>query len=259
MLSYGQQNFTVSTFAGNDTLGKDTAGFRNGLDSITLFNGPGGIAADTMGNIYVADTRNNVIRKIAKDSVTTFAGSDTAGYKDGIGTAAKFRMPLGICTDRAGNVYIADTYNNVIREISPLGNVITFAGNDTAGYRDGAASKAEFHLPVGVAADKFGNIYVADNGNQVIRKISNDTVTTLAGNTTPGCVNGTANASQFYGLYGIAVDTLGNVFVTEYMNNDVREVSGGMVSTLAAGYDSLHQPGTGMAKMIQLYLITPRA
>ncbi len=162
-----QQNYAVSTLAG------DTAGYKNGLTSVALFNSPSGIAIDNSGDIYVVDTYNNVIRKILPFGlVMTLAGNDTAGYRDGASNVAEFNNPLGICTDKAGNVYVADTYNNVIRKISPSGYVTTLAGNDTIGYRDGINSSAEFYLPVDVAADTAGNIYVTDNGNQVIREIS---------------------------------------------------------------------------------------
>ena len=232
---FAQENYMVSTLAG------DTAGYKNGLDNVALFNSPSGIATDAAGNVYVADTYNNVIRKISfSGTVTTFAGNDTAGYRDGADSVAEFNMPLGICTDKAGNVYVADTYNNVIRKISPTGNVTTLAGNDTGGYRDGINSMAEFRLPVGVAADTSGNIYVTDNGNEAVREISASSgmVSTFAGNTFTGYKNGAADTAEFRGLFGIAVDDSANVYVTEYLNNDVRKIRKGMVSTLA-GNDTL--------------------
>jgi sugar lactone lactonase YvrE len=230
-----QQNYTVSTLAG------DTAGYKNGINSVALFNSPSGIAIDNSGDIFVVDTYNNVIRKILPFGlVITFAGNDTAGYRDGASNVAEFNNPLGICTDKAGNVYVADTYNNVIRKISPTGYVSTLAGNDTIGYRDGINANAEFNLPVDVASDTSGNIYVTDNGNQLIREISvsSGMVSTFAGNNTYGYRNGAADTAEFRGLYGIAVDDSGSVYVTEYLNNDVRKIRKGFVSTLA-GNDTL--------------------
>jgi sugar lactone lactonase YvrE len=233
-----QQNYMVSNLAG------DTAGYRNGAGSGALFNSPSGIAVDNSGDIFVVDTYNNVIRKILPYGlVITFAGNDTAGYRDGASGVAEFNSPLGICTDKAGNVYVADTYNNVIRKISPTGDVSTLAGNDTIGYRNGTNSTAEFYLPVDVASDTSGNIYVTDNGNQVIREISvsSGTVSTFAGNSIIGYKNGNADTAEFRGLYGITLDDSGSVYVTEYLNNDVRKIRKGIVSTLA-GNDTLTTP-----------------
>ncbi|HXB10602.1 MAG TPA: NHL repeat-containing protein, partial [Bacteroidia bacterium] len=230
-----QQNYTVSTMAG------DTAGYKNGLTSVALFNSPSGMAIDNAGDIYVVDTYNNVIRKILPFGlVITFAGNDTAGYRDGASNVAEFNNPLGICIDKAGNVYVADTYNNVIRKISPTGYVSTLAGNDTIGYRDGINASAEFYFPVDVAADTSGNIYITDNGNQVIREISASSgmVSTYAGSGMLGYKNGASDTAEFLGLYGIALDDSGNVYVTEYLNNDVRKIRKGFVSTIA-GNDTL--------------------
>lgn len=210
---------------------------------MALFNAPSGIATDTIGNVFVTDSYNNVIRRISTSgTVTTYGGNDTAGYRNGADSVAEFRTPLGVCTDKAGNVYVADTYNNVIRKISTSGKVTTYAGNDTLGYRDGADSIAEFSYPVGLVADSAGNIYVTDNGNNVVRKISNTgMVTTVAGSGQPGYKNGATDTCEFLGLYGIVLDDSNNIYVTEYLNNDVRKISKGMVTTYA-GYDSVITP-----------------
>lgn len=248
--AFSQQICVVSTFAGTNTMGNDTintAGFTNGADSVAKFNSPAGIAADTAGNVYVADTYNNVIRRINNRTVTTLAGNGIQGYNDGQATAAEFNQPLGVCVDKHGNIYVADTYNNVIREISIAGNVVTFAGNGAQGYTgdNGPATAAELNLPVGVAADTLGNIYVTDNGNQVIREISTSgTITTFAGNHSIGYRNGASSTAEFEGLYGIATDDSGSVYVTEYINDDVRKIRNGIVTTLA-GYDTnvvFHNP-----------------
>jgi hypothetical protein len=227
------QNYRVKTLAG------DSAGYKNGPDSVALFNTPTGIAVDTTGNVYVADTYNNVIRKISvTDSVTTYAGKDSSGYRNGVASNALFSGPQGICVDKNGNIYIADTYNNVIRKISG-GMVTTLAGDGRIGFRDGQADSAEFYLPVGIAVDTSGNVYVTDNGNFAVREISKSgTVSTIAGIGYAGFVNGSIDSARFDGLYGIAVTPAGSdVYVTEYINNDVRLIQNGMVSVFA-GTDS---------------------
>ncbi|HTB06029.1 MAG TPA: hypothetical protein VK806_03675, partial [Bacteroidia bacterium] len=259
---YSQTSYQVITYAGNTS---GNAGFMNKKDTNARFNGPTAIAVDTAGNIYVADTYNNAIREIlvTNDSVITLAG-DTAGYSEGpdstvgyvngLGSVARFNYPLGICVDKGGNfVYVADTYNNVIRKISVVkGNVAkdsvsTIAGNDTLGYVNGTFNHAEFNRPVGVALDKSGNLFVTDEGNNVIREVataSTGSVSTFAGpqpnDTTiiSGYLNGRADTAEFLGLYGITFDTANTMYVTEYKNNSVRMIKNGMVSTIA-GFDTI--------------------
>jgi hypothetical protein len=233
---FSQQHYNVSTYAG-----LDSAGYRNGKADTALFNAPTGLAVDTMGNVYVADTYNNVIRKVSTTgAVTTYGGNDTVGYRNGTASTAEFNTPFGVCTDKAGNVYVADTYNNVIRKISTGGQVTTYAGTGAAGYVNGADSIAQFWYPVGVAADTSGNIYVTDNGNQVVREIlTSGSVITFAGNDTIGYRNGNADTAEFGGLYGIAVDDSGTVYVTEYVVNDIRKIRKGVV-TEVAGVDTLY-------------------
>jgi len=246
LAGYGQKNYVAVTYAG------DTAGFRNGLDTNALFYAPTGIAVDDNGNIYVADTYNNAIRKIfvSNDSVITLAG-DTAGYAKGpdstagfndnvLGPKASFHFPLGICVDKAGNfVYVADTYNNRIRKIwVAKDSVSTLAGTGIKGVANG--DTAEFNLPVNMTLDTAGNMLVTDLGNNVIRKIwmKNDSVSTFAGNGKTGYVNGTADTAQFLGLYGITVDDSNTVYFTEYVNNSVRKIRNGYVSTIT-GFDTI--------------------
>ncbi|MBV8388327.1 MAG: hypothetical protein JO080_00850 [Mucilaginibacter sp.] len=169
-------------------------------------------------------------------AVTTFAGSATGGYSDGMGTAALFSNPTGIATDANGNIYVSDSFNNRIRKIAPDGTVTTVAGNGTAGYYDTDAANAEFYGPQGLAVDAQGNIFVADFGNNAIREITTaGVVKTVAGNGTAGYVNGAAlTAAEFKGPAAVALDKNGNIFVADRDNNMIRKItSAGVVSTVA--------------------------
>jgi len=232
-LAYGQ-TYTVSTLSG------DTAGYANGSYSGALFNSPTGIAADNSGNLYVADSYNNVIRVIfhSFNLTGTLAGNDTAGFRDGNGNTAEFNTPTGVCVDKHGNVYVADMLNNRIRKITPSGTVSTLAGNGVQAHKDTTvAAYAEFNAPDGIAIDTAGDLFVADNGNFDIREISAaGVVTTLAGRDSSGFRNGAIDTAVFSGLYGIAVNRAGTtVYVSEYLNNDIRSITGGVVS-MYAGY-----------------------
>jgi len=170
---------TVSSMAGS----KSVVGSANGMGDNASFNNPAGIAIDSAGNVYVADAGNNLIRKINRLNpvtsedpgvgvATTFAGSGKIGSDIGTGAAASFNNPAGVAVDAAGNVYVADAGNNMIRKISPSGDVTDLAGNGKAGSANGAGFAASFNNPTGVAVDAAGNVYVADAGNNLIRKIT---------------------------------------------------------------------------------------
>jgi len=183
-------------------------------------------------------------------TVSTFAGKGTAGYVDGAATIAQFYNLQGACTDASGNVYVADSYNNVIRKITPLGVTSTFAGNGTLGYVDGPSASAEFYNPQGIAADASGNIYVSDVGDNLIRKITSaGVVSTLAGRGTAGYADGTGTSAVFNKPVGIAVDGSGNVYVADKANNVIRMITpAGVVSTLAGLNTTASQiDGTGTA------------
>ena len=219
-------------------------GEADGTGSAARFRHPSGITVDGAGNVYVADTGNYTIRKITSGGVvTTLAGmAGMFGTGDGVGSAASFLNPKGVAVDSAGNVYVGD--DATLRKISSGGAVTTLAG--TAGLHgttDATGSAARFSSLAGVAVDASGNIYVADVNNFSIRKVtSGGVVTTLAGGTF-GTADGTRSAARFTALSGVAVDTAGNVYVTDqYM---IRKItSGGVVTTLAGSTDGVHGNGS---------------
>jgi len=243
----------VTTVAGSASV----TGLTDATGSEARFLNPSGLAVDAAGNIFVADTGNRVIRKITPAGVvTTFAGTaGTAGTADGTGTAASFNYPRGLAVDSAGNLYVGDCNNNTIRKITPAGVVTTFAGTaGTYGGADGVGAAARFNFPNGLAVDGTGNIYVADEINNTIRKITPaGVVTTLAGLAgASGRVDGQGSAARFDHPTGVTVDGQGNVYVTDYNNQLIRKVTAtGEVSTVAGvGGTSGFLDGTG-------YLLNP--
>ena len=214
-------------------------GYADGSGSQARFRLPNGVAADLAGNIYVADTANNVIRKITSDGlVSTAAGTAGAsGDTDETGSQARFQAPFGLAVDRLGNVYVADTVNNTIRKISPDGIVRTLAGlAGHPGSDDGLGSIARFRNPWGVAVDLWGNVFVADASNDAIRKISpTGHVTTLAGLAgDSGQNDGPGDRARFNHPYGVAVDGAGNVYVSDSGNQTIRRITAeGVVVTIA--------------------------
>jgi len=225
----------VTTLAGSASSGTGT---NDGTGSAASFANPAGLAVDTNGNVYVADYENDTIRKIAPGGVvTTLAGSPgMGGSTNGTGSAAQFLKPLGVAVDAAGNVYVADTDNSLIRKITPGGTVSTLAGvAGTAGSKDGPAATALFNYPQGVAVDGSNNVYVADTGNSTIRKITPEgVVSTLAGQAQQvGASDGIGGAAQFNNPFTMAVDSQGNLYVADNGNNTIRKVSpDGTVRTL---------------------------
>lgn len=222
----------VSTLAGTGT-----QGFTNGPVATATFDAPEGVAVDSAGNVYVADTFNEAIREIsAAGVVSTFAGG-SYGFTNGSGTSATFYNPNGIAVDSAGNVYVADAGNNAIRKITPAGVVSTLAGTGALGFANGPGSSATFANPYGVAVDGSGNVYVGDANNEAIRKISAaGVVSTFAGTGALGFANGPAASATFSLPQGVAVDSTGNVYVVDRDNDAIRKITpAGVVSTLAGG------------------------
>jgi sugar lactone lactonase YvrE len=233
---------TVSTLAGQVL----TEGSSDGTGTGARFHFPTAVAADSAGNLYVADTDNDTIRKIVASTgaVTTLAGlSGTAGSADGTGSVAQFNSPSGVAVDGTGNIYVADTLNHTVRKVTAAGLVSTLAGSPgTAGSADGTGSAALFQGPQGLALDAGGNLYVADTNNQTIRKVvaATGVVTTVAGETgVTGATDALGALAQFNNPSGVAVDAAGNLYVADTDNHTIRKVlPSGLVSTIAglAGY-----------------------
>lgn len=223
----------VSTLAGSGTKGS-----ADGIGGAASFDALNGVAVDAIGNVYVTD--GNKIRRISSSGVvSTLAGGVTSGNADGMGAQASFNTPLKLAVDRSGNVYVADTANDAIRKLSPAGVVSTFAAGVTAGRADGIGEAAPFHGPLGIVVDMDGNVYVGDNKNHRIRKITPaGVVSTFTGSGTTGSGAGTGAASFPFPL-GLAIDAAGNVYVADgglMHRNVVRKItSSGVVSTLAGG------------------------
>jgi DNA-binding beta-propeller fold protein YncE len=182
----------------------------------------------------MVDTENHAIRVVGS-SVGTFAGTGSPGLVNGPVASAQFNFPTKLAKDSAGNVYVADAGNNVIRKIDTSGNVTTFAGSGVAGHADGTGGSAQFRLPSGIVYNSNdGALYVADAGNNLVRRITAaGTVTTYAGNGTGGLVNGALLQSEFYHPSDIAV--LGtNIVVSDTYNNAIRIIntSASTVATL---------------------------
>ncbi|MFZ0828555.1 MAG: immunoglobulin domain-containing protein, partial [Verrucomicrobiia bacterium] len=233
----------VTTLAGDtDDLTNSVfnGGWADGTNGTAKFYNPSSVAVDGVGNVYVADSQNNLIRKITPAGVVTTLAGDTNdlmnsvtnnGYADGTGGAARFNYPIGVATDGSGDVFVADSLNNLIRKITPAGVVTTLAGDTNAlshGYADGTNSAARFYFPYGVATDGSGNVFVADNANNLIRKITPaGMVTTPAGdiydltNGYPngGYADGLGGAALFNLPQGVALDNSGaNISATNQLN-----------------------------------------
>jgi len=235
----------VSTLAGSGT-----KGFADGAGTAAQFSYPTGVAVDASGNVYLADQENHRIRKItAGGVVSTLAGSGIDGFADGTGIAAQFRYPTGVAVDASGNVYVADNNNNRIRKITAGGVVSTLAGSGIYGFADGTGTAAQFSSPSGVAVDASGNVYVADQDNHRIRKITAEgVVSTVAGSGSAGFADGTSAAAQFQYPYGVAVDATGSIYVADLYNHRIRKITaGGVVSTLAGSGIDGFADGTGAA------------
>ena len=240
----------VSTVAGNNTAGYSGDG---GSATATQLNGPWGIAVDTIGNIYIADKENHAIRKVNTTGIiTTIAGKGKPGLAgDGKPAAdALLNHPLGLAVDNAGNLYIADNSNTLVRQINPAGIITTFAGNRKAGYSGdgGPATRASFKNIRYIACDNNGNVYISDTWNSVVRKVdAAGIVTTVAGNHTMKYTGdgSHATAAGIYFPVGITVALDGSLFIADNHNHVIRKVDNNGIITTVAGNGTKGSSGNG--------------
>ena len=211
----------VSTFAGTGTIGSADG---NGINA--SFHFPAGITIDADNNLIIADFGNNKIRRITPDGiVTTLAGTGVAGSEEGTTMTAQFNGPTGVTIDDFGNIFVADYYNNKVRKISTLGEVSTLAGSGIAGNVNGFGTSASFNGPATVTLDSHNNIFLTDEQNHSIRKISPDgQVSTFAGTGVLGNADGDLESAQFHLPTGLVIDAFDNVFVCDYGNHKIRKI-----------------------------------
>ncbi len=237
----------ISTFAGTGTAGNAGSG---GPAAQAQLNVPQGLAVDSAGNVYIADTLNNRVLRVDSDgTITTVAGDGEAGYAgDGKpGPSAKLNLPTGLAIGFGDTLFIADTGNNVVRQVAADGTISTVAGTGEAGYRGdaGRAGDAVLHAPGGLAFDNEGNLFIADTLNQRVRRVDvNGQIESIAGTGVPGYL-GDGHPATFAELHlatnplegigqGIAVDSQGDVFIADALNGRVRRVDvRGNIDTIA--------------------------
>jgi uncharacterized protein (TIGR03437 family) len=246
------QGFTINTVAGDGVQGFTGD---NGLAINAEIFAMAGLGVDGAGNIYIADSVNSRIRKVATNGIiTTVAGTATAGYSgdNGPATAASLSFPTSVVVDTAGNLYIADAGNFVIRKIDTHGIITTFAGTGSEGFSGdgGPAVNAQLDEVNGLAFDAAGNLYLADSGNQRIRKIASDgAISTIAGTGVAGFTGGGGPAidAEIYAPNSVAFDAAGILYFTEPVNNTIRKIStSGIITTVAGqGFGNFGSSGDG--------------
>jgi sugar lactone lactonase YvrE len=219
-----------TTFAGDTS-----TGYIDGTGTAARFSSIWGMTVDSNDNLYVADAGNHNIRKITSSGVvTTFAGSitGTSGSSNGTGTAATFNQPASLAFDSTGNLFVSEFGNHMIRKITSSGAVTTFAGSTSSGSADGTGTSASFNKPLGIVIDSLDSVYVADQHNHMVRKItSSGVVTTIIGTTNSGNTNGVGTAALLNLPNGIAKDSSGNLYISDYGNNLIRKVTITSVTT----------------------------
>jgi sugar lactone lactonase YvrE len=225
------------------TLAGGAEGYADGAGSSASLSTPSGLAVDAAGNVYVADTGNNRIRKLTPDgAISTVAGSGAAGFRDGKAQDAQFDAPLGVATDAQGNVYVADTYNDRVRVVSPAGEVSTLAGAGAPGYADGDAAGARFDTPCGVAVMAHGVVVVADTGNDRLRRV------TPAGQvTTINLRSPEQTPFELSSPVGLAATHDNYLYVTEQDRGRVWQIAPDDTARLVAGSGSGFADGDGQS------------
>ena len=211
-----------------------TEGSADGIGTAAQFSHPEGIGFDAAGNLYVADYNNSKVRKITTSGlVTTLPGRIPAWYNP-TGPNTDYALPTDVAIDASGNIYITELNSSSISKISPAGTVSLFAGGNSPAFADGTGTAASFYYPVDVVPDALGNLYVADQSNNRIRKITPaGVVTTIAGGI-QGFAEGTGTTASFNLPMGIDIDTSGNLYVADYYNNRIRKITPlGVVTTIA--------------------------
>ncbi|MEO6723210.1 MAG: T9SS type A sorting domain-containing protein [Ferruginibacter sp.] len=251
-------NGIITTVAGTGTYGFSGDG---GLATVAKFNAINGVAVDRSGNIFIADTYNNRIRKVNTSGiVTTLAGTGGTGFTgDGkAATTADIKAPRNVAVDNAGNVLISSNFR--VRQVTVSTGIInTIAGNGSGGYcgDNGPVTKSQIYHPVGVAADGSGNIYIVDRENCRIRKVNSaGVITTVAGSGSPGFSGdgGAANLARLNLPTSVAVDRSGNLFITDYGNNRIRKVAtNGIITTIAGLSGGGGWTGDGLASAAKLW------
>ncbi|RYZ42238.1 MAG: hypothetical protein EOP49_28465, partial [Sphingobacteriales bacterium] len=228
-LNHRVRKIVIATGVVTSIAGNGTDNSTDGAAGSGSFSNPMGITTDKAGNLYIADFNNSKIRKvvIATSAISTIAGTGAFGYADATGISATFNYPAGITFD-SGNLYITDQLNNRIRKMNvSTGAVSTFAGNGTASSADGIGVTSGFNSPAGISADGLGNLYVADQGNNKIRKINiaSGAVSTVAGSSTSGNADGTGAVAAFNGPTGVFSDQSGNIFIADQGNSRIRKIA----------------------------------
>ena len=246
-------SYTITTVAGNGTSGFSGDG---GPATSAELDYPTGVAVDSAGNLFIADTFNARIRKVTPaGAISTVAGNGTLGFSGdgGPATSAELRLPDGVAVDSAGNLFIADETNNRIRKVTAAGTISTVAGNGTAGFSGdgGPATSAELFQPAGIAVDSAGNLFIADGSNRIRKVTAAGTISTVAGNGTAGFSGdgGPATAAELNQPSDVAVDSAGNLFIADLMNSRIRKVTpAGTISTVAGngtlGFSGDNGPAT---------------
>lgn len=239
------QQYTISTIAGTNVQGFSGDG---GAPTSAQLGLPGRIAIDSSGKIYIADGANNRVRMISGGTITTVAGTGTPGFSgDGkAATAAQLTDPTGVAVDSAGNLYIADAGNNVIRKVTS-GTISTIAGNNTAGYSGdtGPATNAQLNAPVAVAVDSSGNVYIADANNFVIRKVTGTTISTIVGGAaTP--------VTQLNHPTGLALGPAGIIYIADTGNKRIAKFANGVLTSFAGNGSSTFSGDNGPAASASL-------